>query len=114
MILKFWLNVSKKEQRARLLERIDDPEKRWKFRVGDIDEREYWDDYLEAYEECLNATSRPWAPWYAIPADDKHFMRWQVAKLVNDAFEQVDLDFPEPAQAVLAELEKARARLLKD
>jgi PPK2 family polyphosphate:nucleotide phosphotransferase len=114
VILKFWLNVSKKEQRARLLERIDDPEKRWKFRVGDVDEREYWDDYLEAYEHCLNATSRPWAPWYAIPADDKAFMRWQVAKLVNDAFEQIDLDFPEPAKAVLAALESARARLLKD
>ena len=113
VILKFWLNVSKDEQRARLLERIDDPAKRWKFRAGDLVEREYWDDYLRAYEHCLNATSQPWAPWYAIPADDKHFMRWQVAKLVNDAFEQLDLDFPEPSKAVLAELEEARARLLK-
>jgi PPK2 family polyphosphate:nucleotide phosphotransferase len=112
VILKFWLNVSKKEQRKRLLERIDDADKRWKFRAGDIDERAYWDDYLEAYEHCLNATSQPWAPWYAIPADDKHFMRWQVAKLVNDAFEQIDLDFPETPKAVLAQLEKARARLM--
>jgi PPK2 family polyphosphate:nucleotide phosphotransferase len=113
VILKFWLNVSNEEQRARLLERIDDPEKRWKFRAGDLDERDYWDDYLRAYEQCLNATSRPWSPWYAIPADDKHFMRWQVAKLVNDAFEQLDLDFPKPTKAVLAELEEARTRLLK-
>jgi PPK2 family polyphosphate:nucleotide phosphotransferase len=113
VILKFWLNVSKKEQRERLLDRIDDSEKRWKFRMGDVEERDYWNDYLRAYEHCLNATSRPWAPWYAIPADDKHFMRWQVAKLVNDAFEQLDLAFPEPSEAALAELEQARARLLE-
>jgi PPK2 family polyphosphate:nucleotide phosphotransferase len=113
VILKFWLNVSKKEQRERLLERIDDPEKQWKFRAGDVDERDYWHDYLNAYEHCLNATSRPWAPWYAIPADDKHFMRWQVASIVNDALAQIDLDFPAPSKAALAELEKARARLMK-
>jgi PPK2 family polyphosphate:nucleotide phosphotransferase len=114
VILKFWLNVSKKEQRARLLERIDDPEKRWKFRSGDLDEREYWDQYLDAYEDCLRATSRPWAPWYAIPADDKDFMRWQVAKLINEAFEQIHLEFPQPAEGVLQELAAARARLLGD
>jgi PPK2 family polyphosphate:nucleotide phosphotransferase len=111
VILKFWLNVSKEEQRERLLARIDDPEKHWKFRMGDVEERDYRRDYLRAYEHCLNATSRPWAPWYAIPADDKHFMRWQVAKLVNDAFAQLDLDFPKPSQAVRAELEQARKRL---
>jgi PPK2 family polyphosphate:nucleotide phosphotransferase len=114
VILKFWLNVSKKEQRARLLERIDDPEKRWKFRAADLDERDLFDDYLHAYEDCLNATSRPWAPWYAIPADDKHFMRWQVARLVNDAFAQLDLDFPQPTKAGIVELERARARLLAE
>jgi PPK2 family polyphosphate:nucleotide phosphotransferase len=113
VILKFWLNVSKKEQRARLLERIDDPEKRWKFRTGDVDEREFWTDYLHAYDDCLNATSRPWAPWYAIPADDKNFARWQVAKLVNDAFAQLDLNFPKPSEALLAELEQARSHLLE-
>ena len=68
---------------------------------------------INAYEHCLNATSRPWAPWYAIPADDKHFMRWQVASIVNDALAQIDLDFPAPSKAALAELEKARARLMK-
>jgi PPK2 family polyphosphate:nucleotide phosphotransferase len=114
IVLKFWLNVSKEEQRTRLLERIDDPDKRWKFRVGDLAEREHWDAYLEAYEQCLEATSRPWAPWYAIPADDKEFARWQVAKLVNEAFEQLDLDFPAPTDAALAELENARTRLLDE
>jgi PPK2 family polyphosphate:nucleotide phosphotransferase len=114
LILKFWLNVSKKEQRTRLLERIDDPEKRWKFRMGDIDEREYWSDYLRAYQDCLNATSRPWAPWYAIPADDKHFARWQIAKLVNDAFDDLELAFPEPTDELLDELEQARKRLQKE
>ncbi len=114
VILKFWLNVSKKEQRERLLARVDDPEKRWKFRMQDLDERDRWDDYLTAYEACLNATSRPWAPWYAIPADDKHFARWQVAKLVNDAFGQVELDFPQPTKEVMAELDVARARLTKE
>ena len=71
IILKFWLNISKDEQRKRLLERIDDPSKHWKFNAGDLDERALWDDYLDAYQDCLEATSKPWAPWYAIPADDK-------------------------------------------
>jgi len=114
VILKFWLNVSKQEQRKRLLERIDEPDKRWKFRVGDIDERARWEDYLRAYEECLNATSRPWAPWYAIPADDKDFMRWQVAKIVNTAFEGLNLDFPKLSQDEIAKLAQARARLMAE
>jgi polyphosphate kinase 2 (PPK2 family) len=73
--LKFWLNVSKEEQRQRFLARIDEPEKNWKFSEGDVRERQYWDAYMHAYEEALGATSRPWAPWYAIPADDKRYMR---------------------------------------
>jgi PPK2 family polyphosphate:nucleotide phosphotransferase len=109
VILKFWLNVSKAEQRKRLLERIDEPEKNWKFNPGDIDERERWDDYINAYEEALRATSRPWAPWYAIPADDKPFARWQVAKLVNDALAQLDLEFPRPDLQVR---KQAKQRLL--
>ncbi len=71
VILKFWLNVSKEEQRQRFLARLDDPDKRWKFAEGDVEERNYWDAYMRAYAECLVSTSRPWAPWYAIPADDK-------------------------------------------
>jgi PPK2 family polyphosphate:nucleotide phosphotransferase len=71
VVVKFGLNVSRKEQKKRLLERIEDPEKNWKFRLGDLDDRARWDDYMSAYEDMLRATSRPWAPWYAIPADDK-------------------------------------------
>ena len=111
VILKFWLNVSRKEQRKRFLDRIDDPSKNWKFRIGDLDERERWNDYLGAYHDCLNATSRPWAPWYAIPADDKHYMRWQVAQIINSALEDLHLAFPQPAQAELASFEQAKTRL---
>jgi PPK2 family polyphosphate:nucleotide phosphotransferase len=114
MILKFWLNVSKQEQRKRLLERIDEPDKQWKFRAGDIDERDHWDDYMKAYEDCLNATSRPWAPWYAVPADDKDFLRLQVAKIINSAFGQLDLEHPPVSADTLAALTAARTRLLSE
>lgn len=112
VILKFWLNVSRAEQRKRLLDRIDEPDKNWKFNPRDIEEREFWDDYLDAYQEVLSTTSRPWAPWYAVPADDKDYLRWQVAKLVNDALAQLDLRFPRVDRAARARLKKARARLL--
>jgi PPK2 family polyphosphate:nucleotide phosphotransferase len=112
VILKFWLNISRNEQRKRLLERIDDPVKNWKFNAGDLDERDRWSDYLAAYHDCLNATSRPWAPWYAIPADNKHYVRWQVAKLVNEALDQLGLDFPRPDAAATATLAQCKARLL--
>jgi PPK2 family polyphosphate:nucleotide phosphotransferase len=113
VILKFWLNVSKSEQGKRLLERIDEPKKNWKFNPRDLDERERWDDYLDAYQDALRATSRPWAPWYAVPADHKHYLRWQVATLVNDALRQLEVGFP-PATATPAALKKARARLLAE
>ena len=112
LIVKFWLNVSKAEQRKRLLERIEEPDKNWKFNARDVDERERWDDYLDAYEQALRATSRPWAPWYVIPADDKRYLRWQVAKLVNDAFERLDLGEPRASEATRAELAKAKEKLL--
>lgn len=111
VILKFWLNVSNEEQRRRFLARIERPNKHWKFRAADLDERALWDDYMRAYEACLNATSQPWAPWYAIPADDKPFMRWQVAKLINAAFEQLGVDFPGVDSAEEAEIEAAGAQL---
>lgn len=111
VILKFWLNVSKAEQRERFLERIEEAEKHWKFNAGDLDEREHFDAYLDAYEHCLNATSRPWAPWYAIPADNKHFMRWQVAHLINEALESLGADFPKLDAESLAALEASRKRL---
>lgn len=114
IILKFWLNVSKAEQRKRLLERIDESDKNWKFNAADLDERALWDDYLDAYDACLNATSRPWAPWYAVPADDKHYARWQVAKIVSDTLEQLDVDFRPVDKKTRALLKKAKARLLAE
>ena len=114
VILKFWLNVSKAEQRTRLLDRIDEPKKNWKFNPGDVDERKLWDEYRAAYQHALRATSRPWAPWYAVPADDKHYQRWQVAKLVNDALAQLDVDFPRPSKESRAALGTAKKRLLAE
>jgi PPK2 family polyphosphate:nucleotide phosphotransferase len=114
VILKFWLNMSKAEQRKQLLERIDEPDKQWKFNPRDLDERALRAKYLRAYEQCLRATSRPWAPWYAIPADDKHYVRWQVAKLVNQALRQLGVDFPRAGKERRIALEKAKARLLAE
>ena len=114
VILKFWLNISRDEQRKQLLERIDEPAKNWKFNVGDLDERARWDDYLAAYDACLNATSRPWAPWYAVPADNKHFLRLTVAKIVNEALASLELDFPRADAAARAALAAARKRLLAE
>jgi PPK2 family polyphosphate:nucleotide phosphotransferase len=94
IILKFWLNVSKEEQKNRFLSRLDEPEKNWKFAVGDVKERGYWDSYMQAYQEMINATSRPWAPWYAIPADDKPFMRKTVAELIVQSMRSLDIAYP--------------------
>ncbi|HKJ27869.1 MAG TPA: PPK2 family polyphosphate kinase, partial [Anaerolineales bacterium] len=95
IILKFWLNVSKEEQKERFLSRLDEPEKHWKFSVKDVEERKHWDDYMHAYEEMLKATSRPWAPWYAIPADNKPYMRRTVAELVVQNLKSLDMHYPE-------------------
>ncbi len=111
VILKFWLNVSKDEQRRRFLARLDDPDKNWKFEPRDVVERRYWDDYMHAYEEALNATSRPWAPWYAIPADSKPYMRARVAGIIIDALQNIGLRYPEPSAEERAEFEKSREEL---
>jgi PPK2 family polyphosphate:nucleotide phosphotransferase len=95
VILKFFLHVSKEEQRRRFLARLDEPEKNWKFSAGDVRERGYWDDYQRAYEDALNASSRPWAPWYAIPADDKPYMRMTVAEIVVRTLRGLGLRYPE-------------------
>lgn len=95
IILKFWLNVSREEQKRRFLSRLDEPEKNWKFEYGDVVERRQWDSYMDAYEAALNATSTPWAPWFAIPADDKPYMRATVAETVVDALASLDLKYPE-------------------
>jgi PPK2 family polyphosphate:nucleotide phosphotransferase len=94
LVLKFWLNVSKEEQKQRFLARLDDPEKYWKFSKGDVEERAYWDNYMEAYEQAVKATSRPWAPWYAIPADNKPYMRLQVASILADNIKRLNIKYP--------------------
>jgi PPK2 family polyphosphate:nucleotide phosphotransferase len=111
VILKFWLNVSRDEQKRRFLSRLDDPAKNWKFEPRDVVERRHWDDYMHAYEEALNATSRPWAPWYAIPADDKPYMQARVAETIIDALQGIGLEYPEPSAEDREEFAKARAEL---
>ena len=95
VILKFWLNVSREEQRQRFLSRLEEADKHWKFNEADIEERKHWDSYMQAYEMALNATSRPWAPWYAVPADDKAYMRVCVAEIIVDTLKRMNLDYPE-------------------
>lgn len=111
VILKFWLNVSREEQKNRFLARIEDPEKNWKFSRHDVDERQLWPKYMKAYQQALNATSRPWAPWYAIPADDKPFMRMTVAQIVTDTLKSLDLKYPVLHEDEAAYLESCRQRL---
>ena len=114
VILKFWLNVSRDEQRDRFLARIDEPEKNWKFSEGDVKERRLWDHYMHAYEEALNATSRPWAPWYAVPADDKRYMRLTVATLVRRALESLGLVYPTADDDLLARFGVLREMLVTE
>ncbi|MDV3238563.1 MAG: polyphosphate kinase 2 family protein [Gammaproteobacteria bacterium] len=111
VILKFWLNVSRREQRERFLDRLREPDKHWKFSEDDIEKSRRWDDYMAAYEAALNATSRPWAPWYAIPADDKPYMRACVAGIIVDTFRQLNIDYPEPDAATRARFEALRKKL---
>ncbi|NNJ90913.1 MAG: polyphosphate kinase 2 family protein [Gammaproteobacteria bacterium] len=94
VIVKFWLNVSMQEQKRRFLSRLNEPEKNWKFAVGDVVERGHWDDYMKAYQEALNATSTPSAPWYAIPADNKPYMRLTVARIIRQTLESLSLNYP--------------------
>ena len=114
VILKFFLHVSHAEQRKRFLQRLEKPRKHWKFSASDVAESAHWPAYMAAYEAALNATSRPWAPWYCIPADDKPFMRYQIARIVADSMEGLDLRYPETDAASAAELEACRARLLAE
>ncbi|HKJ20488.1 MAG TPA: PPK2 family polyphosphate kinase [Woeseiaceae bacterium] len=111
VILKFWLNVSKEEQKRRFLSRLDEAEKNWKFEPNDVKERRHWDAYMRAYESALNATSRPWAPWYAIPADDKSYMRARVADIIINTLQTIGLRYPEPSAEDRSEFEAARQAL---
>jgi PPK2 family polyphosphate:nucleotide phosphotransferase len=111
VILKFWLNVSKDEQKRRFLSRLDEPSKNWKFEPGDVVERRHWDDYMQAYEDALNATSRPWAPWFSIPADDKAYMQARVAEIIIEALQNIGLRYPEPSDEDRAKFAEARKEL---
>lgn len=114
VILKFWLNVSRDEQKARLLRRIDDPTRNWKFEAGDLRERALWPQYMEAYEDALNATSRAHAPWFAIPADDKPYMRLAVATIVRDTLRSLKMGYPEVGDEERAELAGHRQTLMDE
>ncbi len=111
LILKFFLNVSKEEQRRRFLSRLDEPHKHWKFSAGDVRERGHWDAYMRAYEEALRATSRPWAPWWAIPADDKPAMRIAVAERIVESLHGLGLHWPVVSPEEKARFDEMRALL---
>jgi PPK2 family polyphosphate:nucleotide phosphotransferase len=114
VIIKFFLNVSKKEQKKRFLERIDQPNKNWKFSSADIDERALWDDYMRVYEEAIHATSEDHAPWYIIPADKKWFTRIAISKIIIDTFKSMKLQLPELSDTEKLKLEDCRNRLLNE
>jgi PPK2 family polyphosphate:nucleotide phosphotransferase len=113
-ILKFFLHVSKTEQKQRFLARLDDPDKNWKFSVKDARERAFWKDYMRAYEDIFTHTSTKWAPWYIIPADHKWFMRLAVAAIIYQTLEDMDLRYPKVSKEQKKELQKARALLLAE
>ena len=113
VIRKFFLNVSKKEQKRRFLDRLQQPEKNWKFSVGDLQERERWDDYMSAYEEMIANTSTPHAPWFVIPADNKWFTRLAVAAAIVDTLDDLKLSYPEVDPQRKKELEAAKRSLLR-
>jgi PPK2 family polyphosphate:nucleotide phosphotransferase len=112
-IIKFFLHLSKEEQRKRFIDRIDKPEKNWKFSLTDIEERKYWKHYMRAYEKCLSATSTRRAPWYVVPADDKLNTRLIVSRILLDTVEGLKLSYPKPTAARRRELLSLRKKLVK-
>jgi PPK2 family polyphosphate:nucleotide phosphotransferase len=114
LVLKFFLNVSKDEQRKRFLDRIEEPAKRWKFSMGDIAERKLWTKYMDAYEDAIRQTSRPDAPWFVVPADNKWFTRLVVAGAIVRELQALDLKFPKVSGKALKELRKVRKALKKE
>jgi polyphosphate kinase 2 (PPK2 family) len=106
-----FLNVSHQEQRKRFLERIDTPDKNWKFSAGDVHERRFWDDYMRAYSDVLSHTSTHWAPWHVVPADHKWYSRLVVTALLVDAMMDIDPQYPRPTDEQRRELAEARAEL---
>ncbi len=113
-VLKFFLHLGRDEQRDRFLDRIDEPEKNWKFSEGDVTERGYWDDYQQAYEDAINATATEHAPWFVIPADDKKNMRLIVAQIILEQLKSLNMNYPEVSDARREELGRIRKRLSQD
>lgn len=111
VVLKFFLNVSKAEQKQRFLDRLNEPDKEWKFALGDLAERKHWDSYMGAYEDALKATSRECAPWYAIPADSKHYMRVAVAEIIVETLKNLPLEYPTVSAKDKALYAQARQQL---
>jgi PPK2 family polyphosphate:nucleotide phosphotransferase len=114
VIRKFFLHVSKKEQKKRFLERLEEPEKNWKFSAGDVRERACWDDYQEAYEDMIRNTATEHAPWYVVPADNKWFTRLVISTVIVDALESLDLAYPKVDAAKRKELDAAKKGLEKE
>ena len=114
VILKFWLNVSPQEQRERFLSRLNEPEKHWKFAAADMTERRLWPRYMEAYEDSLGATSKSWAPWYAIPADSKPYMRLTVAEIIVDTLRSLKLKYPDVKKKEKSHFDEMRRILMED
>jgi PPK2 family polyphosphate:nucleotide phosphotransferase len=113
-VLKFFLHVSPEEQKKRFLERIDEPEKNWKFAAGDVKERAHWNDYMAAYEDAIRATATPQSPWYVVPADNKWFTRLVVVGAIVQALQEMDLAYPTVDATKRKELAAARELLLKE
>jgi len=113
-IIKFFLHLSKEEQRKRFIDRIDEPEKNWKFSQADIVERGFWDEYMQAYEACLSATSTQRAPWYVVPADDKENARLIIARIVVDAFKSLGMQYPQTDAKHRQELLSIRQQLVNE
>ena len=109
--MKFFLHISKDEQRKRFLKRLEDPRKHWKFSAADLVERGFWDDYMKAYEEAIGATSTKWAPWYVIPADSKWVSRTLVARIVVGAVNKLGLTYPQVSPEQKKVIEQARKKL---
>jgi polyphosphate kinase 2 (PPK2 family) len=112
-IVKFYLHLSKDEQRMRFLDRIDDPEKNWKFSLADVEERKCWKDYMKAYEKCLGETSTSHAPWYVVPADDKETARLIVSQIVVETLEGLEMKYPETTDGHQRELLAIRKQLVE-
>lgn len=114
LILKFFLHVSKKEQKKRFIERIDDPSKNWKFSLSDLKERAFWNDYQKAFEQAISNTTQNHAPWFVIPADDKWYARLAIAAIIYKEFERLKLNYPIVNESQKAELQKARLILMAE